>query len=41
MSILFFGDFHTNVVKVRLLPVFFDEVAALNERIDCQIICKQ
>jgi hypothetical protein len=27
--------------RVGLLPKFFDEVAALNERIDCQITCKQ
>jgi hypothetical protein len=27
--------------RVGLLPVFFDEVAALNERIDCQITCRQ
>jgi hypothetical protein len=27
--------------RVGMLPVFFDEVAALNERIDCKISCKQ
>jgi len=27
--------------KVGLLPWFFDEVAALNEKIDCKITCKQ
>jgi hypothetical protein len=27
--------------RVGLLPIFFDEVAALNERIDCKIACKQ
>jgi hypothetical protein len=27
--------------RVGLMPVFFDEVAALNERIDCKITCKQ
>ena len=27
--------------RVGMLPVFFDEVAALNERIDCKITCKQ
>jgi hypothetical protein len=27
--------------RVGLLPKFFDEVASLNERIDCKITCKQ
>jgi hypothetical protein len=27
--------------RAGLLPKLFDEVATLNERIDCQITCKQ
>ena len=30
-----------SINKVGLSPVFFDEVAALNEKIDCKISCKQ
>jgi len=30
-----------SINKVGLSPVFLDEVAALNERIDCKISCKQ
>jgi len=27
--------------RLGLIPIFFDEVAALNEKIDCKINCKQ